>query len=479
MDTSVDPMTVVARGAAIYASTQEIPDEFIDEGVELSVDATTVTLEYERVSKLPTCFVAGKVEGPTVEEGGLSVEISRNDGRWKTEMLPVGEDGFFQSDLVLIDEGKPCMSQFTTRVLDASGRIVVSVDEPQIWFRYPEGKARLANSLRVGVAGNNTEILVRQGAALPAEGQERFVTQKPLRQGSGDDVLRIAVLEGVTHLFGDEDDYADCNVHVGTLTIHGDDERITMDLPQDSEIVVTIRQDSSRQVQCVAYIPLLDEEFEAIISPESFKVDRESVQKRFDELRDRVKEVEALQRDVPVAGLDELLDVVRRLHTVDEIDKELQRAEQGETEAFHRAYRRVQELAGAMNRINDMQRQARIKKRVGALKKAVDSTDAEALAEIQGEFKKAVGENDDKALRRIEKSLDEMDSRVRRGAVLRPPARRSCLERDAGHQRAACRLRGSRGAAQADRRAGRPGDTDRCQPARTRGPSPEARPHAQ
>ena len=414
VDTSVDPMTAVARGAAIYASTQEIPEELVDDDVELSVDATTVKLEYERVSKLTTCFVAGKVEGPAVEEGGLNVQVSRSDGRWSSSMLPVGEDGFFETDLVLVDDGKPCMSKFTTRVLDSSGRIVVSVDEPEIWFRYPEGKARLANSLRVAVAGNNTEVLVKQGAGLPAEGWERFVTQKPLRQGSGDDVLDIPVVEGVTHLFGEEDDHADCNVHVGTLTIHGDDERVRLDVPRDSEIEVTVRQDSSREVRCVAYIPLLDEEFEATISRESFDVDREGVEQRFNALREQLGEVEELNRKVPVAGLEEKIETIRRLHTVEEIAKELERAKQGETDAFHRAYRRVMELAGAMNQISEMQREARITKRVDTLEKAVDSSDAQALEEIRGEFREAREDGDDRALVRIEASLDAMDMSVRR-----------------------------------------------------------------
>lgn len=413
VDTSVDPMIAVACGAAIYASTQEIPKEFVGNDESSSKNTITVNLEYERVSKLNSCFVAGKVEGADMNAGELRVEILRSDGRWSSSMLPVNQDGCFETDLALIDEGKPCMSKFTTRLLDSSGRIIASIDEPEIWFRYPEGKARLANSLRVAVAGNDTEVLIKPGASLPAEGWERFLTQKPLRQGSGEDVLNIPVVEGVSHLFGDEDDHADCNAHMGTLTIHGDDERVKFDLPEDAEIEVTIRQDSSRQVRCVAYIPLLEEEFEATINRESFNIELKPLEERFNSLKETLNAAEKLNKQVPISGLDTKIETLRSLQIVEEIDKELERANEGETESFHRAYRRILELAGAVNQIREKQCQARITKRISELEKVVEGSDCQSLEEIRSEFEEARDDNDDNALIRIEESLDQMDINVR------------------------------------------------------------------
>jgi len=414
---SVNPMTAVAQGAAIYAATVELPQELSEPGIQVAMPVN-VTLNYERASKLPTCFVAGAVDGLTAADAGATVEIRRTDGRWSSGMLPIDQDGMFSTDVGLIDEGSPRLSSFTTTVTDSAGRTLASVDEPKIWYPYPEGKGRLANSLRVAVKGNQTEVLVKQGVELPATGRERFVTLKALRKGSREDILSIPILEGRTHLFGVEDDQADCNVHVGTLTIKGDDKRLRYDLPQGSEIDVTLQGTGSSEIHCTAYVLLLDEEFEATVTRGVFAVSCDEISERFERLKLALEQSEKVQGQAPVADVGEKLAVIRNLKVVEDITKQLSRAKEGERDALYRAYTRVLELAGALNLIREIQTSARVRCRVRELKGLVENGEKKALSDIETELEQADRSGDGKALSRLEESLEEIDTEVRQRPYL-------------------------------------------------------------
>lgn len=415
LDHSIDPMTAVALGAALKAATIEIPPELWDSTSipETPSGQVALTLEYERTSKLPTYCVAGKVEGPAVAEGGLTIEIRRTDGLWSSGQVPVDEYGMFSADVVLIDQNRPTLSQYTTAVLDRQGKTIGSVDEPGIWYPFHDVAPRLANSLLVAVEGNWTEVLVRHGAELPARGSDRFVTTKLIRKGSKEDILRIPVLEAVTHLLGGEDPHADCNVHVGTLKIVGSDQRITCDLPPGAKIDVTLHQDESREIHAVAYVLLLDEEFEVTFKSEAFDLDLDKLDERFEHLKVALEEANRIQGDYPLPAVGEALDVFRRLNTVENVSKELDRAKQGERDACYRAYRGVLELAGAMNQINEMQITTRLQRSLDQLGPVVQDKNADELAVIRQEYQAALSSGNTEDLPKIEARLKSLDLEVR------------------------------------------------------------------
>ena len=309
-------------------------------------------------------------------------------------------------------------------MLDRAGGTLASVDEPEIWYPYPKVDVRLANSLLIAVKGNMTEVLVQQGAELPARGRDSFVTQKPIRKGSGEDVLRISILEAVTHLLGGEDLHADCNVHVGTLVIEDSNKKIVSDIPQGSEIQVSLVQDESREIHASAYVGLLDEEFEAEFKYESFDIDLKDLAERFERLKSALNEAEKLQREQPVAEAEEALAVVRRLSVAEGITKELERANQGESDARYRAYRGCLELAGALNQIVHMQTRPRIRRNIERLRPNAQDGEGKELASIEQEFQ-TVGESAaggsaavKEELVALEERLDDLDLKVRRKPLL-------------------------------------------------------------
>ena len=416
LETSLDPMTAVAQGAALYATTVEIP-----QGVRTNLSVPepapglfTLTLKYDRKSHLPTHNVLGKVEGHRDSQEALMVEIRRADGLWASGRHPVDASGMFSVDVMLLDQSQPRLSRFTTTVFDGTGHAATAVDEPAIWYPFPDGKPRLANSLLVALRGNQTDMLIKQGADLPARSPRKtYYAAKAIRQGSSEDILRIPILEAVTHLLGGEDAHADCNVHVGTLVIEGSNQQLTRDLPQGAEIDLTIYQDESREIRAVAYVPLLAEEFEAQFEPEAFQETFAAVNERFEGLSTALRQNEELQRKKPLPEIAEAMETMHRLSVVDSITTDITRAREGERDALYRAYRRMLELAGALNQMRRRQTSMRILDVLEQLQDIVQDADSQDLAHIRQDYEAADGANDESELEQIEARLDSLNRRVR------------------------------------------------------------------
>ena len=102
-------------------------------------------------------------------------EAERSDGQWRSGREPVDEDGLFEIELTLIDQGKPCPSEFTVCAFNEQGKILARVEGVRIWYPYhTDGQEnRLPASLRVGIQDKETVILLEHGANLPARGRSR------------------------------------------------------------------------------------------------------------------------------------------------------------------------------------------------------------------------------------------------------------------------------------------------------------------
>lgn len=407
LESSIDPMTTVVEGAAIYADTIELP-EVLQKTMVSTAGELSLTMEYERHSDDPVYSAVGMIE--SADQKGLWVEVERGDGQWKSKQIQVDESGVFPVELVLIEQAEPVLSEFRTTVFDKTGKVMVSVEEPRIWFPYPVADNPLASSLRVGIEDNQTKVLIPQGAKLPATGTETFVTTKALRKGTREDVLHIPVLESVTHHLGTEDPLTNCSLHVGTLKIIGDDARVMQPVPLGSEIEVTLEVDQSRQIKAVAYLPLLDEEFEAIFVGEDFDFEMEKVEERLKGLSYRLEKITALQAIRPLPVIAETLESIERTQLVAGLGKDVDRAGKGDSDAKLRAYKHSVELAGTVNELERLQRRPWIEKSISTLRDVVQGTEEASLDDIEREYARAETEED---LEVCYDSLIELDYYVR------------------------------------------------------------------
>ena len=416
----VDPMTAVALGAAIYASTKEIPLELRRNGPVPAVNdapGCVVKLEYEPSAREPMHFVAGRIVAADLCVG-FSVDVRRSDGLWTSESIPVGEDGLFTTEILLVSGAGRILSRFETLVRDASGRIRARVPEPHVWYPMGETVMAVPNSLLVGLEDNRTFSLVAAGSALPLEvSKGPFFTTKSLAKGSGEDMLRIPILEGVTNHLGEENETADCNLHIGTLVIEGNDMKVTRDLPTGSEVELSIRVDASQRITVMAEIPHLDEEFPATFEHEATLSPLPALRSRFEGLQQEIQRMRNLETRHPQSEIRETLDRLDLIGVVSQIDTQLKRAEGSEVGTKEDAHEQVLKLAGTLHLVSKLQARARIEDLAASLAGLCPAEHQSELSDLRSTLASTPNE-DHEGLKRLEASFHNLDLRIRTGPCL-------------------------------------------------------------
>ncbi|MFI6084915.1 Hsp70 family protein [Streptomyces sp. NPDC051217] len=323
LDVSLDPTTVVARGAAIFASTVRIPrskSEPVPAGqfaVELSYEPSVTNLQptvggrlrgssgAQAGSGAVSVSKSGSGSGPAMDFTGYTVTVNNPDGQppFHSGAISLNAAGVFITDVAVTPH---TTSKFFVELTDPSGaRCELTSNTLSITHRDVEfGGVRLAHSLGIQLAEQVFAPMLRKGATLPTSVREVFRTSAALHRSDADAAIRIPVIQG-------ERSRADRNRGVGMLEIRPRDIRI--DLPAGSEVEVTVEVDASSMVTVVADVPLVQAQFEAEINLDDIRA------KDPEELRDILDEAEgrlaALRGFVSDAGS---ADAERRLAKLDE-----------------------------------------------------------------------------------------------------------------------------------------------------------------
>jgi molecular chaperone DnaK len=262
VDTSVDPMTVVAKGAALYASTIDVSDEIQDETrdetklqLEVKYEATSVeTSELVNIKVLKEKSVGAYPED-------LYAEFVRADGAWSSSKTKISDKKAALMEVVL-SEGRS--NAFNIHIYDGHGNRIEC--EPN-QFAILQGIGGLD-----GMQVLPSHICIVKHFAdeekdliLPVKGLEKnnrypatgvtngLKTRQPIRPGIAKDIIRIPIYEGEYSARGTN---PDLNNLIFEVVITG--ESLPILLPEGSDVDITIKMDKSGLMKFSAYFPLLD-----------------------------------------------------------------------------------------------------------------------------------------------------------------------------------------------------------------------------
>jgi molecular chaperone DnaK len=311
LEFGIDPMTIVAQGAAIFASMQRLEHAAVKPTVqgEFALD-----LQGKRVGPDPEPLLGGKVLG---DGGGdlstFTIEFINKTTipAWRSGKIGLGPDGSFMTNL-WAEKGR--VNRFEIELCDAVGKPYKTT--PDHW-EYEIGlgfsEQPMIHSLCVGLANNDTLLFVEKGVSLPARRRKIMATAFPVTKGQSDPLLRIPVVEG-------ENARADRNKRVGELTVSA--ENVKRDLPAGTDVEVTIEIDASRIVRVKAWIPVLDEEFETklelggqklILTTNQLDVQVKHEKVRLEQLRQKAEET----NELAAVKVLQRIDSQRMLHNVE------------------------------------------------------------------------------------------------------------------------------------------------------------------
>jgi molecular chaperone DnaK len=342
----LDPMTLVAQGAAIYAATAALDGRpagpMVRRGARL-------WLQYPAVSSDLTPHVIGRVvEG---ERGPMpaGVRLVRDDG-WSSEPAPLDDQHAFATMVELVPRRA---NAFTIEADDGSGN-AVPVDPRAITI--VQGLTitdpPLARSIGVALASDHVQIYFERGAPLPARRTFTQTTVESVARGSSEVILRIPIVQG-------EHDRAHLCRLVGTLEIPG--HALTRSLPAGSDIELTIELDRSGRLAARALVPALDQVFEHVAQLLVPAADLEVLATGLEQLRKRVDDLRA---DAFRQGMPQLITALARAEQdLGEVARDLGAAQGGNDDAGQRARRNLIELDAKLEEVEQSKQWPELEKR--------------------------------------------------------------------------------------------------------------------
>jgi molecular chaperone DnaK len=267
VDTSVDPMTVVAKGAALFASTISVSEEVKETTrdktkLQLDIKYEATTVELDEMINLKV--LKEKTTGNFPDK--IYADIVRFDGGWSSGKKMIDEKATLIELLLL--EGRS--NSFEINVYDEMGNKlecqphqfsilqgIGGLDKMQVlpyhigigkyFHEYQEDRFACVKGLE-------------KNKSTPATGvRNNLKTRSAIRPGIVTDIIRIPIYQGE---FNAEGTTPTLNNLVNEIFITGED--LPGLLPEGSDVDITIKVDGSQLMKFSAYFPLLDhtEKFE-------------------------------------------------------------------------------------------------------------------------------------------------------------------------------------------------------------------------
>jgi molecular chaperone DnaK len=400
---SIDPITVVARGAAIFASTRQLAPEARG---AVAKGAWDIQIEHKPVGNVKDPDIGGRITPPAGGNvDGCTVEFVDKKTQWRSGRIKLDSRGIFFAQL-FAEERRRC--EYTIELCDPTGsRLDCSPAEVVYTVGVvPEENPPAAMTIGVGLANGDMKPYVAKGAKLPVRKSMDHYTTVALRAGHGEDELRIPLLEG-------EHARATRNHGIGTLTIKGSD--IRRDLPSGSQIEITVIMDESQQVRVQAYVAALDEEFEVRFDPkmqhesiEELRKNLEAQKNRLARARNAASDGEGDTADKPIARVDDQ-------QLVEHLDQLADMADQ-DSDAVVQLDRKLRELAAAVDQVEDAlewptlcaKAEESRKDTENVVEKFGETADRTKFTAICAELDQAVAKKDAELVRKYAEDLDDL-----------------------------------------------------------------------
>lgn len=320
VDTSIDPMTAVSKGAALFAATKSIEmDATIIASDNSTASVMALDLQYEANSVETLEFVTVKLlpqECVGTIPTQLFVELVRNDKGWSSGRVEVNEIG----DVIECQLKEGRANAFSIVGYDGVGNPVQCYpNEITIIQGTRVGNAVLPYHIGIEVYSSDLDKDVfiplkglEKNQQLPAVGVcNGLKIPKDLRPGIEQDRLVIPIYQGE---YSAEGSSAIHNNHVFDVVITGDE--VPMLIPKDSDIDITIKVDSSQQFKLEVFFVSCGETVEKdILIDAKHAVTEELLSQRLQEAARRLYTLKS-NNAIPTAELDDtdkvLADVSNR-----------------------------------------------------------------------------------------------------------------------------------------------------------------------
>ncbi|MFO0597933.1 MAG: Hsp70 family protein [Myxococcaceae bacterium] len=329
----LDPMTLVAQGAALYAASANLDAR---PAAKVEEQGRRIWLQYPAM----TSDLSPHVVGRLVEEPGpkpATVQLQRFDG-WKSAETQLNEEGAF---VLAVDVVARRPNEFTLLGKGLDGKAVALKPSK---FTIVQGLTLtdppLSRTIGVAMANDYVNIYFERGAPLPARRTFRHETVEAMVKGQRDHVLRIPIVQG-------EYEQAHLCRLVGALEIRGDQLNAT--LPASSHVELTLELDRGGRLSARAMVVNTRQVFEEIAqllvpdaTPEALETGLKATRERVNALRT------AAFRHGLTRNIEQLGNVEQQLG---ECERDIAASRGGDADAAQKAKRALIEVDATLEQL--------------------------------------------------------------------------------------------------------------------------------
>ncbi|HEX6765439.1 MAG TPA: Hsp70 family protein, partial [Polyangiaceae bacterium] len=238
--TGLDPMLLVAQGAALFAATSALDARA--PAAQPKRGGPRLWLQYPAMTPDTSPFVVGRaLDGA---ESVRAVRFRRSDGTWQSDWFALEGDGTFAGMLEL---KRRASNTFEVEVSQA-GDVTITADPPEITLVHGVsiGEPPLARTIGVARADNSVAVYFDRGLPLPMRKTFTLRTVQAVSPTMTDYALRVPIVQGdfpMAHL---------CRL-VGVIEIRS--SVLSGPLPSGSVVELTLEVDRGGAMSAKAFLP--------------------------------------------------------------------------------------------------------------------------------------------------------------------------------------------------------------------------------
>ena len=246
----LDPMTLVAQGAALFAGTVGLDGRPAPQTPVAAVTGPKVWLQFPAMTSDETPFLVGKL----LEPGDIrAIHLERCDGGWTSEDAALSADHAFSAMLSLSLRQVSTFNIFG--VLANGARVPLQPASFCVSHGMTLGEPPLARSIGVALANNQVLQYFERGAPLPIRRTFSLRTTETVIPGREGYALKIPIVQG-------EFEQAHLCRLVGSLEIQS--AKLAAALPAGSEIELALELDRGGQLRASARVISTEQVFDEV-----------------------------------------------------------------------------------------------------------------------------------------------------------------------------------------------------------------------
>lgn len=406
VDSSSDPLTAVARGAAIFGLSQRIPEDILQKSKPKDKEVVDLIINYDGLTSDDEQLITGIAKG-VVEEGAY-LQIQSESGYFNSQNIPINDEKF--KTTVKLEEGKNNLL-WVYLFNSKPEQIQVFPESISITHGLTVSKAQISHNIGLAVINSadghaeEMDFFFQKGDHLPLQDKKTYHTVKRLKKGEKLNNLNITVLEGESRnpLYND---------FIATTAITGED--LPHDIPEGTEIDITMTVDGSNVVTVDWFLPMIEKggNFRQTLMNEA--VSKEDLEKSFEIQKKHASSIQNTCTKEEQKGIEEKIQEVSELIQTSDIDEDDKRKANKELKELGRGLEELEKYKQMPSLLEEF------KEKIVSVRNAIQEVGleenkgeyTEKLQMLEEEGREAISSNDKLLLSEAINHLIELEAKV-------------------------------------------------------------------